>query len=94
LATDSELIGNVVSDLRRMVGVRSQPAYTRVVRWREAIPQYEPGHRERVEAARAALAPLPGLAVAGSAYDGVGVPEVIESGARAARTLLAQLLRD
>ena len=86
---DNELVGNVVSDLRRLLGVRSRPVYRRIVRWAEGIPQVAPGHRERIAAARAALAGFPRLAVAGAAYDGVSVPEVIASGARAGLQVIA-----
>src|SRR5882724_10610473 len=45
---DRELVAGSMSDLRAVWGVRQQPDYVRVVRWRDAIPQYAIGHRERV----------------------------------------------
>ncbi|MGI8723637.1 MAG: protoporphyrinogen oxidase, partial [Geodermatophilaceae bacterium] len=50
-----------------------------VTRWGGGLPQYTVGHLERVVAIRAAVAEVPGLAVAGAAYDGVGVPACIRS---------------
>ena len=47
---------------------------TRVTRWGGGLPQYAVGHLDRVARIRAAVAELPGLAVCGAAYDGVGIP--------------------
>lgn len=58
------------------------PVTTWVQRWGGGLPQYTPGHRERLAAARAALPP--GVALAGAAFDGVGIPACVASGERAA----------
>jgi len=62
-----------------------------VTRWGGALPQYAVGHLDRVRRVRAAVAGLPGLAVAGAAYDGVGVPACAASGRRAG-ALVAEAL--
>lgn len=85
---DAELVAAVRADLEKTLGVRGAPSYQRVVRWPAAIPQYAPGHRDRVRAARALLEDFPRLELAGAAYDGVGVPDVVHSGAAAAARLL------
>jgi len=77
-----------MADLRATWGVRDTPEYVRVVRWDAAIPQYAPGHRDRVREARELLAGLPRLELAGAAWDGVGVPDVALSGAAAAARLV------
>jgi oxygen-dependent protoporphyrinogen oxidase len=84
---DGELVAGLMSDLRAVWGLRQQPDYVRVVRWREAIPQYAPGHRDRVAKLRELLAGLPPIEVAGAEYDGVSVPDVARSGAEAAARL-------
>src|SRR6267143_1869841 len=84
---DGELVAGLMSDLRAIWGLRQQPDYVRVVRWREAIPQYAPGHRDRVAKLRELLAGLPPIEVAGAEYDGVSVPDVARSGAEAAARL-------
>ena len=84
---DRDLVAGLMSDLRAVWGVRQQPDYVRVVRWREAIPQYAPGHRDRVGKLRELLAGLPPIEVAGAEYDGVSVPDVARSGAAAAERL-------
>ncbi|MGJ3561413.1 hypothetical protein ACR6C2_36680 [Streptomyces sp. INA 01156] len=52
---------------------------TRVTRWHDGLPQYPVGHHARVARIREHLAALPGLAVCGAAYDGVGIPACIAS---------------
>ncbi|HKD95995.1 MAG TPA: FAD-dependent oxidoreductase, partial [Micromonosporaceae bacterium] len=65
------------------------PLATEVHRWGGALPQYAPGHLDRVAAARAAL---PGtLALAGAAFDGVGIPACVRSGEAAADRVRAAL---
>ena len=67
------------------------PTDSWVQRWGGGLPQYRPGHLDRVAAARGALADLPGLALAGAAYDGVGIPACVASGERAADDVLKTL---
>jgi protoporphyrinogen/coproporphyrinogen III oxidase len=62
------------------------PERTDVTRWGGALPQYAPGHLDRVARARTALGP--GIALAGAAYDGVGIPACVRSGWAAADRLL------
>jgi oxygen-dependent protoporphyrinogen oxidase len=85
---DADLISAVRADLCETLGIRSAPSYQRVVRYTAAIPQYAPGHRDRVRAARLLLSGLPRIELAGAAYDGVGVPDVAQSGEAAAQRLL------
>jgi protoporphyrinogen/coproporphyrinogen III oxidase len=90
---DAELAATVHSELSRLVGAAlPAPVDTHVQRWGGALPQYRPGHLERVAAARAALrAAQPRLALAGAAYDGVGIPICIRSGWNAADDVLKAL---
>jgi len=61
-----------------------------VARWTGAMPQYHVGHLARMQRIERAVAAHPGFAVAGNAYTGVGLPQVIASGqAAAARCLEA-----
>lgn len=87
--TDDELVGAALADLAEAVGLRARPVDTHVQRWGGGLPQYAVGHRDRVTRVRAAVGEVPGLAVCGAAYDGVGIPAVIASAhAAAARVLL------
>ncbi len=83
---DADLVRTVVAELREATGIAGEPAESRVSRWDAALPQYVPGHAERVARIRAALPS--GLALAGAAYDGVGIPACIRSGQVAAAGLL------
>ena len=58
------------------------PLASTVTRWGGALPQYAPGHADRIARARAALPPT--IALAGAVADGVGIPVCIRSGETAA----------
>ena len=81
--TDDELVTASLSDLAEAVAITSAPVAAHVQRWGGGLPQYAVGHLDRVARIRAAVAEVPGLALCGAAYDGVGIPAVIAS-ARAA----------
>ncbi|MSZ78176.1 MAG: protoporphyrinogen oxidase, partial [Actinobacteria bacterium] len=72
-APDAELVATSLADLRAAVGLAARPVDTHVQRWGGALPQYPPGHLERVARIRADLERVPGLVVCGAAYDGVGI---------------------
>ncbi len=87
---DETLVGTLLEDLAATMGVHGAPAATHLRRWPSSFPQYAPGHLARVEAIEADLATgAPGIAVAGSALRGVGIPASIRSGVRAARRVIA-----
>lgn len=90
-ATDAQLVHLALADLEAVAGVRAQPVAARVQWWRRGLPQYAPGHTGRVAAIRAAVAQVPGLAVAGNYLDGVGVPACVGAADAAARRLAGQL---
>jgi oxygen-dependent protoporphyrinogen oxidase len=71
-----------------LLGVRGRPVLARVERWHGAMPQYHVGHVDRVARIDAVVAAYPGLALAGAAYRGVGIPQVIASGQAAAKRCL------
>jgi len=86
---DSELAAIAASDLAAATGVTGEPAALRVTRWGGALPQYTVGHLGRVDRIRAAVAALPGLAVCGAAFDGVGIPACVASARMAADRVVA-----
>lgn len=81
---DTDLLRLVAGQLAALAGIRAVPIAGRVTRWGGALPQYAPGHLERVRRIRADVARMPGLAVCGAALDGVGVPACVRSGYAAA----------
>lgn len=88
---DDELLGaTATAELQELLGADEPPLWTRVARYWKAMPQYHVGHLARVDAIDFAIAKQPGLALAGAAYRGVGIPDVIHSGEEAAERLLAR----
>ncbi|MFF9125162.1 protoporphyrinogen oxidase [Streptomyces sp. NPDC014889] len=66
-------------DLREATGLDAVPLETRVTRWTDGLPQYPVGHHARVARIREHVGKLPGLAVCGAVYDGVGIPACVAS---------------
>lgn len=85
-ARDEDLVAWSLAELAQATGVRLDPVDTHVQRWGGGLPQYAVGHLDLVARARAGLPD--GLAVAGAAYDGVGIPAVIASARVAVERLL------
>jgi oxygen-dependent protoporphyrinogen oxidase len=79
----SEILGDAA------VGLAVEPEYAQVARWRRAMAQYAVGHQERARRIAERVAALPGLRLAGNAYDGIGIPDCIRLGRQAAKELLA-----
>jgi oxygen-dependent protoporphyrinogen oxidase len=81
---DDDLVALVRDDLATVIGGPLPAAIdTRVTRWGGGLPQYAPGHLDRVSRVRAAIEEFDTLAVAGAAYDGVGIPACVRSGTAA-----------
>lgn len=76
---DSELVAVSRQDLKAATGLDAAPVAARVTRWDDGLPQYPVGHHTRVARIREHVAKLPGLAVCGAPYDGVGIPACIAS---------------
>ena len=88
---DTELAALAAADLAAATGVHGAPADVRVTRWGGGLPQYSVGHLDRIARIRAGVASLPGVAVCGAAYDGVGIPACIASARLAVDQVLAYL---
>ncbi|MFM7207961.1 MAG: protoporphyrinogen oxidase [Planctomycetaceae bacterium] len=83
---DGMLVERARAEVADLLAARGEPRLVHVERWARAMPQYHLGHASRVARIDAALARHPGLALAGAAYTGVGIPQVIASGQAAAET--------
>ncbi len=86
--SDSEIVSTVVSELATVLAIEGAPREATVTRWQSALPQYRVHHLLRVAGINSALSRLPSLAVAGAAYNGIGIPACIASGRNAARSIL------
>lgn len=88
---DSALVEAASAEMRALLGVKAVPMWARVARWSDAMPQYTLGHRTRVAAIERDAAKLPALELCGAALNGVGIPDCVLSGERAAQRILAAL---
>jgi protoporphyrinogen/coproporphyrinogen III oxidase len=88
---DDDLVSAARDDLAALTRIDVVPAETAVVRWPGGLPQYGVGHVERVAAIEEGVAGLPGLAVAGAALHGVGVPACLATADAAAQRVAAHL---
>ncbi len=88
---DASLREAVLRDLRELIGVAGAPAFVELYRWPCSMPQYPVGHLDRVRRIEARVANWPALAMAGNAFGGVGIPDCVHSGERAAEKLVASL---
>jgi protoporphyrinogen/coproporphyrinogen III oxidase len=86
---DGDLVALAAADLERIAGRPIRPRAAAVTRWGGALPQYAPGHLDRVATARAALPPT--IALAGASVDGVGIPVCVRSGQQAAAQIIHAL---
>ncbi|MER5206119.1 protoporphyrinogen oxidase [Streptomyces sp. NPDC002825] len=86
---DADLVAASLKDLAAATGLAARPVASTVTRWTGGLPQYPVGHLARVARVREAVAGLPGLRLAGAAYDGVGIPACIASAQRAADEIIA-----
>lgn len=84
---DSDLVGLVRHELAALLGIGAEPVDAVVTRWGGGLPQYAVGHLDRVARIRAGIGAVPGLAVCGAAFDGVGIPACIASAIAAATRL-------
>lgn len=82
--SDAELMHMVRAEMQEVLGITAAPMLHRIYRWPRAMAQYTLGHLERVDTVMRRLAGRPGLFVAGNAYHGIGLPDCIASGEKAA----------
>jgi oxygen-dependent protoporphyrinogen oxidase len=92
--SDAALVAAVRRELNEILGEKilpreAAPEHAQVSRWPRAMAQYAVGHQERRQRIASRVAALPGLRLAGNAYDGIGIPDCIRLGRQAARELLA-----
>ena len=89
--SDKEILRIVREELRQIIGLTAEPLFTRIYRWPGAMAQYGVGHLERLQRIENQVAQLPGLALAGNGYRGIGVPDCVRSGSQAAHRVVAAM---
>jgi protoporphyrinogen/coproporphyrinogen III oxidase len=88
---DLELVRIARHELRTVLGIEAEPLTVELTRWDPGLPQPNLGHLESVSAIERRVAEIPGLEIGGSSFHGIGIPDAIRSGERAADNLLAWL---
>jgi oxygen-dependent protoporphyrinogen oxidase len=86
--SDDAIIATVRSELQQILGLRARPLFARVYKWTAAMAQYGVGHLERLQRIERLRQQSPGLALAGNAYRGIGIPDCIRSGQDAGTQIL------
>lgn len=84
---DAALVRQVHEALSQILGVRTGPTWQRIVRWRQAIPQYVPGHGVRMKGVRQRLQQQPGLHLVGNFDGGISLDQVAGNGLKLAERM-------
>jgi oxygen-dependent protoporphyrinogen oxidase len=88
---DDALRQVAADELHELIGTRGRPQFLDVARWPGSMPQYHVGHCDLVASIERKVGQCRGLALAGNAYHGVGIPACIHSGEAAAERIVEQL---
>lgn len=88
---DSSLIASVRRDLADLLGVSAEPILVRLNRYPRSMPQYHVGHLDRVARISDQIERHRGLRLAGNGYEGVGIPDCVRSGEKAAESVFHTL---
>ncbi len=90
-STEDHILQIVRDELRLIIGLTAEPLFTRVYKWRRAMAQYSVGHLDRLKRIQSLCEKLPGLALAGNGFNGIGVPDCVRSGTEAASKILGEM---
>jgi len=89
--SDNDILRIVRTELEQILGLTANPLFARVYKWKGAMAQYSVGHIERLKRIEALCQGLPGLALAGNGFSGIGVPDCVRSGTDAASRVASLL---
>ena len=89
---DGDLTAAICADLGEHLGLDGAPTAVRITRWRQALPQYRPGHLERAAGWQEDVwSAHPGLWLTGASFAGLGLPACIRQGNEGATRIIAHL---
>jgi oxygen-dependent protoporphyrinogen oxidase len=81
--SDDEVVARVRRDLKTTMAIGVEPAFVRVFRHEQAIPQYTVGHGQRLDALAGLLQKHAGLILTGNSYRGIGLNDCVAAAQRA-----------
>ncbi|MEA2505453.1 MAG: protoporphyrinogen/coproporphyrinogen oxidase [Actinomycetota bacterium] len=81
---DEDLVGLMDAEVREAIGLEAPLVTWKVFRWDRGLPHYRVGHLRLLEQVDTAMASQPGIALAGAAYRGSGLPDCVRQGEEAA----------
>jgi protoporphyrinogen/coproporphyrinogen III oxidase len=85
---DASLLSLIDVEVRDALKLTVALQTSRLYRWDRGLPHYRVGHLQLIEKIDAALAAAPGIALAGAAYRGSGLPDCVRQGEAAAARIL------
>lgn len=87
--SDDELSRIVLEDLNKTMNITMDPNFVVVSRWKDSMPQYTVGHKQRIQTVNEHVAQeLPGVFLAGASFEGLGIPDCIDQGEAAVKKVL------
>lgn len=90
-ADDDTLAMSGLAEIASLLDIKGEPKLKMVTRWTNALPQYEVGHFDRISAIEVELAATPNIILTGTSFRGVGIPDCISQGRKAAKTIAERL---
>jgi oxygen-dependent protoporphyrinogen oxidase len=88
---ETEILAVARRELRDILRLDAEPLAVRIYKWRASMAQYSVGHLERLDRIAQAVQRVPGLALAGNGYRGIGVPDCVRTGREAATQIIQRL---
>jgi oxygen-dependent protoporphyrinogen oxidase len=86
---DDKMLRGVLTDMHNLLGLKGEPLFAEIARWRHSMPQYAVGHLEKARKIKKFIAEIPAFQIATTAIEGVGLPDAVRHGNQAAENLLA-----
>jgi len=84
---DEQLVPLLLKELKKIIKIEGEPIFTTAAHWANTMPQYNVGHRERIREIESLVSAEPSFALAGNAFQGVGIPNCIHMGFTAAEKI-------
>ncbi|MDF2535713.1 MAG: protoporphyrinogen oxidase [Bacillales bacterium] len=87
--SDEKLEEIALNDVSKHIKLIGKPIFSVVSRWKESMPQYTVGHKNRMAEMKAVTAEkLPGVYFAGASYEGIGLSDCVSQGKQAVDKVL------